>query len=98
MKKVTRKYEMERVLFSDIDAGKCYGVDNIGTYNNEKGFISRKSIGSGYEVKSSYGLTLGNCYGFKGNTLADIIENILNGGFSVYEFDTSQEIFKWLSE
>lgn len=81
----------------------------IGTVKNAfqqgKGFIIRTSFYDSngkntYKLMSVNNFTKGNAFdSFNGFSLPGLIKEILkNGNFNVYEFDTPQALFKWLTE
>lgn len=96
MKKVIRQQKVDTVDINCVSKEKCYGVRIKG----DKGFITRYSYGCGpFTVRSTIGLT-----DFNGWRLADsenlmsTISILLSNAVTVYEFNSSSELFKWLSD
>lgn len=88
------------VLTSDATTEKYYGAAHRA--NNQRSFITRPDYFSqkGYRLACVGKVTQGNYYdAFDADTVSGILENVLkNGNFNIYEFDTPQELFRWLSE
>lgn len=68
--------------------------------SGEKGLISRREFLSGpYLLLCSKSITKGNNWDFvKETDLKDLLKKIVEGGDSVYVFNTPNDLFKWLSE
>lgn len=82
-----------------VSSDKYYGVVSpIST--KRKGFICRERYGSGrYNTICSNALTNHNYWdGYENESLAGLINQLKAGNFTVYEFDTPQELFAWLAE
>lgn len=93
MKKVTK-----RTVLSDE---KYYGV--LETIRPSKGFLMSKDYrcNNGYRVICRDQVTRGNNFPFLNSaTLEDFKKKVIEDSyiFTVYEFETFQELFKWLSE
>jgi len=97
MKKVINT-DRDTVNVSEVDSDKFYGF--VQNHTNLKGFISRISYCSGdYQAKAITDLTEGNSWPIHTRSnLKDAIDNLLNKNFTVYQFDTSKELFTWLAE
>lgn len=64
-----------------------------------KGFIVREQFQAGYFKTQCPGLlTNGNDWTHRNESLADLLNDLRGSKFAVFEFDTYQELFKWLSE
>lgn len=104
MKTVLKQLPEQNVtLVENVNSSKYYGVrEKFEPYN--KGFIARERYERGnFVIRCIDGLTNGNQWsklndnGFE--TLEDVIEWLLKGiPFEVYEFDTAQELMRWLAE
>jgi len=95
MKKVVEKQE-NRVFVGEVSLSNYYGVKAI----NCKGFITRERFNSGcYRILCTQLLTCGNGFLCSKETtsLTEFIKYNLSS-YEVFEFDTPQELFKWLSE
>jgi hypothetical protein len=88
----------DTVNVSEVNSYKFYGF--VQNHTNSKGFISRVSYGGGnYQMKAITELTEGNSWpSHSRSNLQGTIENLLNKNFTVYQFDTSKELFTWLAE
>lgn len=89
-------------LLRDTTIFKCYGVLHI---SGDKGFIHRDDFLEGkFRIRCSHSITGGNQWKDKrwnSASLYSVIKNILNDpneNFTVFEFDSAKELFKWLSE
>ena len=85
------------VVHSDsVEGAKFYSVENSSGFS---GFITR--IGfykSEFFVAANSNLTLGNRLGitFSNLRLSELVIDLLNAGFEVFEFDTSFDLFQYL--
>jgi hypothetical protein len=99
MKKVIlEKPEVAVVELSNVSNEKYYGVSPD---YDKKGFITKTDFNLGkYTVLSQRLLTKGNGWdSFDSQDLKTIIKKLIsNTLFTVYEFDTSKELFTWLAE
>lgn len=98
MKKVINT-SRDTVNVSEVDSDMFYGF--IQNQTNSKGFITRANFCHGnFQMKSITDLTEGNSWPThsRSNNLQDSINNLLNYNFTVYQFDTSKELFTWLAE
>jgi len=96
MKKVIKKLEKDNVvLVTDTDQKKYYGVINR---FDDKGFITKDSFYSKtFTVKCCEDITIGNGFDmFNEYSINEIIDELLSHGFTVYEFNTYKELFRWL--
>ena len=97
MKKVISE-QNKTVEVSEVVDGKYYGV----FYRGNKGFITYDMQRSHY-VSSLDGVTCGGnllhqvCKGDADNDFVEFVRE-LTAISEVYEFETSKELFKWLSE
>ena len=99
MKKVVLELPKSKVA-------KVENCSNIGYYGikpsgqSDKGFIARKNYNRGpYHTCVGRSLTNGNTWGdYSDSDLKNLISELIKASFEVYEFDTHQELFKWLSE
>ena len=91
------KNNNEVVLNNEVSEKKYYGVD---TLEKNKGFILQRNYCQGeFYAICENSLTYGNSFGWRGNSLKEVVEDILSSKNAVvYEFNTPQELFKWLSE
>lgn len=74
--------------------GKYYGI----ALGKQSGFVTR--FGTDYKALAAYHVTDGNNWpGHSARTLPALLESLLKSpaGFAVYEFETEQELFGWLS-
>lgn len=96
MKNVVLRTEKNTVYADLADPEKYYGV--ITSYGgvDSKAFISKAEGKFLVYLKSN--ITIGNCYGFYNSNLSDLISRLVKEDWPVVEFDTPQELFKWLSE
>lgn len=96
MKKVTSNKNTVQV--SEVDISKYYGV----RCEAWSGFICRQNYRNGkYRVRVSRLLTEGNRSFIDTDSLADLVNGIITNytaTFEVFEFDTPQELYRWLSE
>ena len=85
------------VTLSEANPRKYYGI--LSLYEG-KGFIKQEKFESGpYQGICSNGLTKGNAWGaFQDTSLPGLFGKIFDRGYSIFEFDSPQELFKWLSE
>lgn len=97
MRKVIGQQEPKDVrLAEDVSDVHYYGAELDG----QRGFILRTTWGGAgpYHVLASRGLTMHNHFdAMAGVTLRECVENLLADGNQVYEFDTPEELFKWLA-
>ncbi len=82
-----------------VSNDKYYGIIQP-FFTTKKGFICREKYDSGkYNTICSNVLTNHNYWdGYENDSLAGLINNLRSGDFTVYEFDTPQELFAWLAE
>lgn len=100
MKQVVNKSKM--VDINDISYNKYYGVINE---DGLKQMIVRQqtnSISSSRVIVTSIGNLFSNIM-MTGTfpdvvtiTMAQLIKNYVNSGFTVHEFDTVEDLFKWM--
>lgn len=97
MKKVIIKVENELVEVSNVDEEKYYGMQGL---HSNKGFVVQSQFKSGnFKILSSESFTYGNGWSdYENNNLISMFNRILKDNKTIYEFDTSKELFKWLSE
>lgn len=83
-------------VVSNADPNKYYGIELW----HDKGFILRKEYKEGsYTGIAADLMTQGNSWdGINSESLPETITNALDAGFSVFEFETSKELFAWLSK
>lgn len=99
MKKVIESEEVTPL--SSVNEDKYYGVINTSNREVVKGFIGRREYEYGeFCVFCSDKLTMGNTWpDYDSKNLTKLISDLINSkNFTVYEFDTSVELFKWLGE
>jgi|LakMenEpi03Aug12_release.lakeMendotaPanAssembly.Ray.scaffolds.fasta_scaffold358080_2 hypothetical protein len=96
MKIVVTPNNKDTVHVKDVSRNKYYGVI---TPQNNKGFITRLNYNSGpYISLCCNDITCGNYfYNVNSESLSIHINNIICNGNTVYEFDTNEELFKWLA-
>jgi len=90
------------VPYTSCAIDKYYGVLNYSFRETQKGFICSTGYKNNtYRVVAIYGMTHFNGWSqFDGTGLQNIISAVIRSDakFEVFEFDTPQELFKWLSE
>lgn len=82
-----------------VSKGKYYGI--VSPFSmSKRGFICREKYDSGkYNTICSNCLTNHNYWDeYENESLAGLINQLIAGKFTVYEFDTPQELFTWLAE
>jgi hypothetical protein len=96
MRKLVATKSSQQFLPSEASYSKFYGV-KLGL---EKGVITRSRFDQGkFSIVSFNGFTNGNGWNYLSeSTLEGTLENLLDGGFEVCEFDTFLEMTQWLSE
>lgn len=98
MKKVILEQpEVAVIELSNVNKDKYYGIIQGGA----KGFVTRKDYDQGvYYPLVCESVTNGNTWNIHINTeLKGLVRNLIsNTSFTVYEFDTSKELFSWLAE
>ena len=96
MKQVVKEIQGDVVYSEDISWRKYYGVNRCDIC----GFITRDEYGSGsFRVMCSSSIIGGNNFpSLRSATLLGTVNELLNGKFEVYEFDTPSELFIWLAE
>lgn len=88
------------VAFEKVDATKYYGI----AIDNERGFIARERWVEGrWKLYCSRSITNGNQWYYHDNkalddSLINCMKFLLDKRFSVFEFETPQELFTWLVE
>jgi hypothetical protein len=104
MKTVVLNQDTNIVEVCNVDDYKYYGTVKKAS-PKEKGFIVRTLYGasngrSTYKLMSINYFTKGNSFElFDGYSLPGLIKELLkNNSFDIYEFDTPQELFRWLAE
>lgn len=107
MKTVVLDQETNIVTYNNVDISKYYGTILKSSKTNKGFIISDEYIGVSnsntnyiFKLMCKNSFTRGNSFGnFKGRSLTEIIKSILSSGsFDVFEFDTPEEIFEWLSK
>lgn len=96
MKKVINpKTKTNTVIVEEVNVYKFYGVV---VNNTNKGFIRRMNmVGGNFTILNIQDFTDGNCCNdYDSPLLYDSIKKMINGGVSVYEFDTFKELCEWL--
>lgn len=96
MKKVV-KGNTEQVMVNSVSKNKYYGVKQL----SSKGFIVREDYDKGnYKAYCANKLTNGNAWWIEKPTdsFVKFVDELVEKKYEVFEFDTSQELFKWLSE
>lgn len=81
---------------SEVDSDMFYGF----VRDNDKGFISREKFAEGNFIPFSIReLTNGNSWsGYRSDSLKEVTLNLIDKGFTVYQFVTAQELFTWLAK
>ena len=104
MKTVVLNQDTNIVEYKNVDDYKYYGAVKKALPDG-KGFIVRTVYGGlngnkTYKLMSINYFTKGNSFeSFDGYSLSGLIQELLkNGSFDIYEFDTPQELFRWLAE
>ena len=101
MKEVIRETPPTSVtLLGDATDRKYYGISQHKTI---KGLITRSDYNRGdWQARCRDSFTMANKWGnWSGDhhtSLQALISKLITEGYKVYEFDTPQELFKWLSE
>jgi len=99
MKKVVlEKPEVAVVELLNVNTNRYYGVSNK---NGLKGSLTRRNFYNGqYSAFCCQSVTKGNAWdGHDSEKLVDVIKNLISSSlFTVYEFETSKELFAWLAE
>jgi hypothetical protein len=86
---------MGQIGVIEVSDDKYYGMINA---LGNKGFVVRANFEAGYyRMMSVEGFTNGNSYSSNYN-LTTLISKFTSDGCKVFEFDTYQELFKWLIE
>ena len=82
---------------SDVRSDKYYGM--IHKYGGGKGFVSALPYKGKFIILCAIALTEGNCFsGFENCvTIQDAVTKAQNM-FTIFQFDTHKELFKWLAE
>ena len=99
MRTVVLKQKVVDVTVNEADKNKYYGVIvRPDLSSDKKGFITRERFDTGnFKLMGMDKLTNGNGWeSFARPTLTDMLFDILSASYWVYEFDTWQELFKWL--
>jgi hypothetical protein len=98
MKKVILQKEEVTIELSKVSPDKYYGVLNR---SGSKGLITKRKYATGqYSAFCSESITKGNSWDMNdSDTITGLVKNLIElSNFSVYEFDTSKELFTWLVE
>lgn len=96
MKQVVK--QLETVTPETVSMDKYYGVEFMGFY---RGFIvAEKHKELPCKIYASRNVTRGNGWdNFNRPNLKETVSTLLeNRNFKVFEFDTHQELFRWVSE
>jgi hypothetical protein len=99
MRKVVKTLApIQETSLESVHWEKYYGVET--NLKIGKGFITREKYMEGdYIVLSRHLITASNGWSYLYSpSLKALINTCIIERFSVYEFDTPQELFKWLSE
>ena len=82
---------------TDARSDKYYGV--IYKYGGDKGFISALEYKDKFTIFCATSLTEGNCFGgFENCTNLQKLCEQAQDNFTIFQFDTYKELFKWLAE
>ncbi len=96
MKQVKVTPPVPTITPNDVVISKYYGIKSP---CDSRGFITRQNYDSdNFIVLALKGITNGNCWGWFSNDLKELVKTLVLNDFEVYEFDTYQELFRWLSE
>lgn len=101
MKRVIQKEDVDTVAVNRVDPSKYYGVRLLRSVDEYSGFISQEEYQSGnFRVMTASGITYGNNWdSFRDENLSILLSKLLNNGsFEIFEFDTYQELFQWISK
>lgn len=95
MKKMVKEYK-ETNLTCNACVEKFYGLESF----DRRGFITRTDFASGdFIVIAARQVTNGNCWPvFVSKNIVELIENLINNSFNVFEFDTGKELSLWLAQ
>jgi len=97
MRKVVVNAKPSVVSIEDVTGDKCYGF----ILEGNKGFITRKDgfRRGDYCAKAVNSLTEGNCWSMHTSpTLHGVIQGLVKAKFAVYEFETPEEMLKYLAK
>lgn len=86
----------EQVVVEYVNEEKYYGI--IARNGKEKGFIARERFDCGnFMPRCLDSMTNGNQWeGYYTCTLVGTIRKLIVGGYRVVEFNTAEELFKWI--
>lgn len=77
-----------------VSPQKYYGV----SYSDSKGFVVRDEYeNKNYRARLGRSLTKGNSWNHQSDSLIVLIAAFLSDGYQVFEFNTYQELFRWLA-
>ena len=97
MKNVILDIPTQTVMASNVSAAKCYGVKPF-PGQEDKGFLMDIGCNTGIYSVRTFDFTQGDIYDVKFRRLNALVAHLLKNNWQVYEFDSPQELFKWLSE
>jgi len=101
MKSVVQNIIHQEVSLNQVDEFKYYGI-TPSLKGTQKGFVAKNDFWNGkFKAFAAEEITKGNCWHIvseDATNLKEVVGELLDSGFYVYEFDTPQELFKWLSE
>lgn len=98
MKKVIEnEIKIDVIKLKDVTDHKYYGVI---MNNTTKAFIGKTNFCSdNYIVHAPRSITKGNAYDcYKNESIQLLIKELIKYNNDVYEFDSYQELFKWIIE
>lgn len=99
MRKVVQKENVDTVDVNNVDPNRYYGVI---IPESGRGFVSQDEFRRGkFRTRPLDGITHGNGWGsFEHSDLSELLKGFLSPdrGYAVFEFDTHQELFRWLLE
>lgn len=83
------------ILAAQASHNKYYGVLNIST--KRRGFITRTVFDTGdHELRCIEQITNGNGWDVTASELSDLIKLAIEEGWNVFEFETPEELMKWV--
>lgn len=102
MKQVSNTPPVSNIVYIDnVSTEKYYGIINKMSIEKQKGLIIQENFNYGvYKVYAIDKITNGNKWSqYERESLKGVILALLHTTlFTIHEFDTAKEIFKWLSE
>lgn len=96
MKKVISILDPLVVQIDNTNANKSYGIEH---HDGEKGFLARACCydSGSFQWRSVNEITRGKIFLIEGGGFVNTLKKGLDHG-EIYEFDTPQELMKWLAQ